>query len=789
MNIPSGLGFIEPLFFVGVVENNEDPRLEGRVQVRAFGVHGSLEDVSTEDLPWATLIIGSHDTNFVVPPLNAWVFGFFIDGRDAQQPMILGLIPTQMTEPVDPGKYGWGIALGDGNDRGAMSRRHNDYGQPTLPRTARGEDLDETYNLPLETNGHRDVEIAGGGIMGYRPMGNRNSWGQDQDTTTDLNGISPGYPEDMSRGDIEKVIREEAALRNIDPDIAVRIFRHEGMGAYQSQIRRTGNGSLNGKEASFGPYQLYTGGGMGNDYETDTGRRLVEDNTREGIVTQIRYALDKAAVGGWGPWYGRIHAGVGLKDGLGDAKAIRNWSTSSGISSTSPRPLPDTGFQTEARTSSGDPVRAQSDGMQATWDEPSSGYQAVYPYNRVIETPGGHVVELDSTQGGERIMIWHPSGSYIQMTPSTNTYRSTKDTFDIHDQHYHMHIGGRNIITVEGDSHVLVKGNMIEEIRGDYQQIVHGNMIVGAAGAIMFNGGEELQMRAARLDLESNVENLNLKVGKKIVISSSEELHLKSKKVFIESEEDTNIKVGEDAYIGVGSQLNTKAEDIKITGSDILDLRSQNIRLSGDNTNITMSDNFLVGASGTVSVQGLSTIIRASVDATIGGQTVYVSAGGTVHLNGSSILRNQNINSGSSSGPGSVSPEEGEEAEDGVGAEDAEAVEMPEPPDRDVGMGAAPDEAEWQTDEVDNSIAKDRFTEGVVTPPETGGVSASEFISPVHEGSGTMAMVRGPSGIIEKLGIGETLSETEYRISEITDRTITLVTDTGASEIIGIISA
>jgi hypothetical protein len=60
----SGLGFVQPMFFVGVVEDRNDPRVEGRVRVRAFGVHGSNQDIATEELPWATLIIGNHDVNF-----------------------------------------------------------------------------------------------------------------------------------------------------------------------------------------------------------------------------------------------------------------------------------------------------------------------------------------------------------------------------------------------------------------------------------------------------------------------------------------------------------------------------------------------------------------------------------------------------------------------------------------------------------------------------------------------------------------------------------------------------
>lgn len=137
---------------------------------------------------------------------------------------------------------------------------------------------------------------------------------------------APGYPEGMTQGAMEQIIKRESEARGIDPVAAIKIFRSEGAGAYQSGVKRTGKGSLGGREASFGPYQLYIGGGMGNDYQKATGRDLTKDNTPEGITNQIRFALDQATKTGWKPWYGRGPAGVGERDGLEGSKSIRNWS-------------------------------------------------------------------------------------------------------------------------------------------------------------------------------------------------------------------------------------------------------------------------------------------------------------------------------------------------------------------------------------------------------------------------------------------------------------------------------
>ena len=103
----TGVGIRNPLFFIGVVEERVDKRHESRVRVRAFGVHGTIDQIPTEDLPWAICVAGNYQMN-VLPQQNHWVLGVFLDGRDAQQPLILGTIPTFMSEILDPERSGWG---------------------------------------------------------------------------------------------------------------------------------------------------------------------------------------------------------------------------------------------------------------------------------------------------------------------------------------------------------------------------------------------------------------------------------------------------------------------------------------------------------------------------------------------------------------------------------------------------------------------------------------------------------------------------------------------------------
>lgn len=152
----TGLGISSPIFFVGVVEGNSDPRLEGRVQVRAFGIHGTVQQIPSAELPWAPVMNG------IIPPLNSWVLGFMIDGRDAQQPMVLGVIPTQMNSEINPEVTGWGVIPQAHLDLLSQGSRAVDFGQPTIPRLARGEYLEQTYMPSVQATREMGVPVTNG---------------------------------------------------------------------------------------------------------------------------------------------------------------------------------------------------------------------------------------------------------------------------------------------------------------------------------------------------------------------------------------------------------------------------------------------------------------------------------------------------------------------------------------------------------------------------------------------------------------------------------------------------
>ena len=88
-------------WFVGVVEDRNDPKFLGRVRVRCLGLHTDDNiKLPTADLPWAhpmNPITSATVSGVGQTPLGVvegtWVVGFFQDGEESQQPIIMGTLP------------------------------------------------------------------------------------------------------------------------------------------------------------------------------------------------------------------------------------------------------------------------------------------------------------------------------------------------------------------------------------------------------------------------------------------------------------------------------------------------------------------------------------------------------------------------------------------------------------------------------------------------------------------------------------------------------------------------
>ncbi len=112
--------------------------------------------------------------------------------------------------------------------------------------------------------------------------------------------------------EIASYIAKAAAARGIDPDIALRVAKSEGgLNSWNLQSNYVKNGI---REPSFGPFQLYKGGGLGNKFMAQTG---LDPADASAGPAGIDFALDEARKSGWGAWYGAKKAGIGNFEGIG----------------------------------------------------------------------------------------------------------------------------------------------------------------------------------------------------------------------------------------------------------------------------------------------------------------------------------------------------------------------------------------------------------------------------------------------------------------------------------------
>lgn len=94
--IPNFMGTNGMVWFIGIVEDINDPLQLGRVKVRCFGYHTPDKiELPTEALPWAIHLKPVTSGSYRSPTgiaINTTVLGIFADGVIAQYPIIFGSV-------------------------------------------------------------------------------------------------------------------------------------------------------------------------------------------------------------------------------------------------------------------------------------------------------------------------------------------------------------------------------------------------------------------------------------------------------------------------------------------------------------------------------------------------------------------------------------------------------------------------------------------------------------------------------------------------------------------------
>tara|TARA_B110000858_G_scaffold197574_1_gene259735 strand:- start:306 stop:2378 length:2073 start_codon:yes stop_codon:yes gene_type:complete len=95
--------------------------------------------------------------------------------------------------------------------------------------------------------------------------------------------------------------------------------------------------------------------------------------------------------------------------------------------------------------------------------------------NNTNESESGHVIEIDDTAGGERILIRHRTGAGVEMREDgTIVINTTANRITV--------VQGDDNVQIEGNANVQYNGNLNVEVTGDYNLDVAGNFNVFVGG-------------------------------------------------------------------------------------------------------------------------------------------------------------------------------------------------------------------------------------------------------------------------------------------------------------------
>lgn len=98
-----------------------------------------------------------------------------------------------------------------------------------------------------------------------------------------------------------------------------------------------------------------------------------------------------------------------------------------------------------------------------------------YPFNQVDETPSGHVIEMDDTPGGERVLIKHRKGSGVELrADGTVVISALNNKVEV--------TGGDQTVIVEGHGNLVYNGNLNLKVSGDMNVDVGGDYNLNVAG-------------------------------------------------------------------------------------------------------------------------------------------------------------------------------------------------------------------------------------------------------------------------------------------------------------------
>lgn len=506
-------------WFMGVVEDRNDPVKLGRTRVRIFAQHTDDKSVlPTQDLLWALPSFGTNTVHQNITLKEGdWVWGFFMD-HDAQKPVIVGTFPGIPKDAADP------------------TKGFNDPTTDLSPQSRPTPPVMMPVSIPVPSINVTEIRKV---IRDLKPpddlLDSANRCidiifeGKNSIPVSELPSAISRIPDAIAElsSEVQDAIKKATSWLAANVAKITSMFSLDKMFDEASKFldRFSSENTLPGSSSAFG--ELMKGWDITKskfDLNKD-GQFDLDD-----VKLMILQALNSA-----GFYTGKASSVAGRVppssypnvDKLGEpsvSRLARGESPEKTIVGLKKENLAvGLGPGHDAQDSS-----AQSDAF--AFQEPVTPYAALYPYNQVHESESGHVIEVDDTPGAERLHWYHRSGTFTEIHPD-----------------------GKEVNKVVKEQYNF--------ILSDYFLGVSKSMNVDCLDAIRMKSGKD-----TNLDIG---ENLNAEIGTSCHLATGDSVYIYAKGgvVYIKGAKAISLQSEGDVDLVSGKAIHLRAPQIHISGT------------------------------------------------------------------------------------------------------------------------------------------------------------------------------------------------------------------------------
>lgn len=530
------------MIYTGVVENRYDPLKLGRCQVRIIGLHThDKQKLPTEDLPWAYPMQGI--TSAAMSGIGSAPLGL-VEGTS----VLIAFQDADLQYPIMIGSLG-GIP-----QSGSSSISIDDS---TLQLKIDGElkESNAQSNVVVDGSGNAVVDGSGTPVTTTQPaptLENTNNLKRAAEFTPSVNCIAlikrfeglrlQSYQDSIGKWTIgygTTVINKQPVVANMTITIAqAESYLLADLSADASaSVKRNARALIT--QSMFDALSCFTYNVGSGNFARST---LLKD------LNASKYLDAAAGFLQWDKAGGVILAGLtkrriaekdlfladGIPNSAGELPPIAVEATTTGVTSSSgamqstssvngfgdPKgvyPLyinePDTNrlarheeidktvvYKKDAALVTGVEVAGGT-----TWDQSPNPYNAAYPFNHVMMTESGHILEFDDSPHSERIHLYHKSGTFMEIDANgTQVNRIVGDGYEIYERNGYVHINGSLNVTVDGAANVLIKNGLNLDVRGVANINVYNDVNLNVSGSLNASVAESFKLKAASVIIEGD---------------------------------------------------------------------------------------------------------------------------------------------------------------------------------------------------------------------------------------------------------------------------------------------